>query len=101
MAHIPPRTRFEFDVSRMPAVLGTPNGQVGYLEIVGFESRAVYPHPDQETLKEISEEWDISLSGLMKVFRELNDDTRAVVINADKFRAEVGVSDRSRDILGA
>ena len=92
MACIPPRERSEFDVSRMPAVLGTPRGQVSYLEIVGFESRAMYPHPDQETLEEISEEWNISLSGLMKVFRELNDDTRAVVINADKFRAEVGPS---------
>ena len=92
MVYIPPRERFEFDVSRMPAVLGTPSGQVGYLEIVGFESRAMYPHPDQETLEEISEEWNISLSGLRKVFRELSDDIRVVVINADKFRAEVGPS---------
>ena len=101
MVYIPPRKKFGFDVSRMPAVLGTPSGKVGYLEIVGFESRAMYPHPDQETLEEVSEVWDISLSGLKKAFRELNDDTRAVVINADKFRAEVGASDRSQDILGA
>ena len=92
MVYIPPRERYEFDISRMPAVLSAPSGQVAYLEIVGFESRAMYPHPDQETLEEVSEEWNISLSGLRKMFRELTDDTRAVVIDADKFRAEVGPS---------
>ena len=92
MVYIPPRERFKFDVSRMPTVLSAPSGQLAYLEVIGFESRAMHPLPDQETLEEISEEWNISLSGLRKVFRELSDDIRVVVIDADKFRAEVGPS---------